>query len=176
MSCWIIQPLACKQLSRDPSASNDVKATIEEPAFFEVVEDASDIPVDVVKRHVASGSVDDGFLVTEDGGLLRTSAAEDVDVSANVELFPGYDPSAFNIPTAWRLINLRGSPSRLKIELIALSLKFREGRNYRGSWSLSPTETTSPSNMQSSDASTADNTQTTIVAMVGVDQDNSSDD
>ncbi|KAF8799773.1 hypothetical protein BYT27DRAFT_6852895 [Phlegmacium glaucopus] len=50
---------------------------IGEPAFSEVVEDASDIPVDVVKRHIASGSVDDGFLVAVDGCLLRTSA-EDV--------------------------------------------------------------------------------------------------
>ncbi|KAF8799803.1 hypothetical protein BYT27DRAFT_7201080 [Phlegmacium glaucopus] len=41
--------------------------------------DTNDIPVDVVKRHIASGSVDDGVLVSEDGSLLRTSAAEDVE-------------------------------------------------------------------------------------------------
>ncbi|KAF8799787.1 hypothetical protein BYT27DRAFT_7201054 [Phlegmacium glaucopus] len=44
-----------------------------------VFEDTSDIPVDVVKRHIASGSVDDGVLVSEDGSLLQKSAAEDVE-------------------------------------------------------------------------------------------------
>ncbi|KAF8800710.1 hypothetical protein BYT27DRAFT_7199544 [Phlegmacium glaucopus] len=46
------------------------------PVIPSVFEDASDIRVDVV---IASGSVDDGVLVSEDAGLLRTSTAEDVE-------------------------------------------------------------------------------------------------
>jgi hypothetical protein len=58
---------------------NDVESMIGEPAFSDVVEDSSDIPVNVVKDHIASGSVVDGFCVAEDGSLLRTAAAEDVE-------------------------------------------------------------------------------------------------
>ena len=41
-----------------------------EQAFSDGVEDASDIPVNIVKDHIASGSVDNEFCVDEDGGLL----------------------------------------------------------------------------------------------------------
>ena len=51
----------------------------EEPAFSDVIEDASDIPISTVKDHIASGSVDDGFCVAEDGSLLRTAVTEDVE-------------------------------------------------------------------------------------------------
>ncbi|KAF8799611.1 hypothetical protein BYT27DRAFT_7263698 [Phlegmacium glaucopus] len=64
----------------DSSDSNDVEGTVGRLAFSELVEDVSDVPVNVVKNHIASGSVDDGFLVAVDGGL-RTSAAEDVDLN-----------------------------------------------------------------------------------------------
>ncbi|KAF8811463.1 hypothetical protein BYT27DRAFT_7252765 [Phlegmacium glaucopus] len=78
-----------EELLLDSSDSNDVEGMIGEPAFPEVVEDASDIPVDVVKRYIASGSVDDGFLVAVDGGLLRTSAAEDVEFGLMAHIFVG---------------------------------------------------------------------------------------
>ncbi|KAF8810253.1 hypothetical protein BYT27DRAFT_7240804 [Phlegmacium glaucopus] len=56
-----------KELSRDSSASNDVEGTNDrEPAFSRM-------------RHIASWSVDDGVLVAEDGGLLRTFTPEDVE-------------------------------------------------------------------------------------------------
>ncbi|KAF8813986.1 hypothetical protein BYT27DRAFT_7250464 [Phlegmacium glaucopus] len=73
---------------------------IGEPAFPEVVEDASDIPVDVVKRYIASGSVDDGFLVAVDGGLLRTSASEDVESGLMAHIFLYYwpPPNAVDAP------------------------------------------------------------------------------
>ena len=61
------------------SATNDAETMTEEPAFSDVVEDASDIPISIVKDHIASGSIDDGFRVAEDGSLLRTAVAEDVE-------------------------------------------------------------------------------------------------
>ena len=51
----------------------------EEPAFSDVIEDASDIPISIVKNHITSGSVDDGFRVVEDGSLLWTAVTEDVE-------------------------------------------------------------------------------------------------
>ena len=58
---------------------NGAETMTEEPAFSDVVEDASDIPISIVKDHIASGSVDDGFCVAEDGSLLRTAVTEDVE-------------------------------------------------------------------------------------------------
>jgi hypothetical protein len=52
---------------------------IGEPAFSDVIEDASDIPINIVMDHIVSGITDDGFCVTEDGSLLRTAAAEDIE-------------------------------------------------------------------------------------------------
>jgi hypothetical protein len=67
-----------EELSRDSSA-NDTEPMTGEPAFSDIVEDASDIPVNIVKDHIASGSIDDGFRIAEDGSLLLTAAAEDVE-------------------------------------------------------------------------------------------------
>ncbi|KAF8799529.1 hypothetical protein BYT27DRAFT_7201391 [Phlegmacium glaucopus] len=53
--------------------------TLKDNGEVNVFEDTSDIRVDVVKRHIASGSVDDGVLVSEDGSLLHKSAPEDVE-------------------------------------------------------------------------------------------------
>ena len=52
---------------------------IEEPAFSDVIEDSSDIPVNILKDHIASGSIVDGLCVAEDGSLLQTAATEDVE-------------------------------------------------------------------------------------------------
>ncbi|KAF8814133.1 hypothetical protein BYT27DRAFT_7206328 [Phlegmacium glaucopus] len=64
-----VGPFHLPRSSHDSSGSNDVEGAIEEPAFSEVVEDASDIPAGVVMGHIGSGSIDDGFLVAEAGGL-----------------------------------------------------------------------------------------------------------
>jgi hypothetical protein len=58
----------------------DVDTVTDEPTFSDdIVEDASDIPIDAVKDFLSSGSVGGGFIATEDDGLLRVSVAEDVD-------------------------------------------------------------------------------------------------
>ena len=66
-----------------------------EQAFSDGVEDASDIPVNIVKDHIASGSVDNEFRVDEDGGLLRTAAAEDVEFDQEQDDFKkiGVEPA-----------------------------------------------------------------------------------
>jgi hypothetical protein len=58
----------------------------EEPMFTEEIEDSSDIPLDILAQHLASGSstVSDGFLVTENGNLEQVSVAEDADAELEV--------------------------------------------------------------------------------------------
>lgn len=61
---------------------NSVEAVIEselEPAFSKVVEDSSDSPINIVKNRIASVAVASGFAVAEDGYILHTSEAEDVE-------------------------------------------------------------------------------------------------
>jgi hypothetical protein len=65
-----MNPNLFEELSHNSSATSDVEPMTEEPAFSDVVKDASDIPISTVKDHITSGSVDDGFCVTEDGSLL----------------------------------------------------------------------------------------------------------
>jgi hypothetical protein len=71
-------PILFDELSRNIPTTDD-NVTIEEPVFSDVIDDASDIPINTVKSHITSGSVDEGFLVTEDGDLLRAAAAEDTE-------------------------------------------------------------------------------------------------
>jgi hypothetical protein len=73
-------PLLFDELSRNTLATDEADALqTEEAAFTDVVEDDSDIPIDVVKSHIASKVVDEGFIVDGDGNLLRASVVEDVD-------------------------------------------------------------------------------------------------
>lgn len=53
-------------------------AAVEEPEFSpEAIDDASDVPIDAVKSFIASGSAA-GFLVGDDGDLLRVAEVEDL--------------------------------------------------------------------------------------------------
>jgi hypothetical protein len=51
----------------------------EEPAFSDVLDDSSAVPIAVVKSHIISASqtITTGFAVHEDGSLHRSSAVED---------------------------------------------------------------------------------------------------
>ncbi|KAF8800021.1 hypothetical protein BYT27DRAFT_7200772 [Phlegmacium glaucopus] len=87
MLCWIIQPVAYKHYppqKLDPPFQIPTRQTPPFSKSFRVIRPppkmmASDIPVDAVKSHIASGSVDDGFLVVVDGSLLQTSAKSKVE-------------------------------------------------------------------------------------------------
>lgn len=48
---------------------------------MEAIEDASDIPINIVLQHVTTGTCDvlDGFVIEEDGSFVRTSSVEDPD-------------------------------------------------------------------------------------------------
>ena len=63
---------------------------VDEPAFSNEVEDASDIPLQTAISHVMSENADleDGFIVQEDGSLSRASVLEDPDHIDEASLIP----------------------------------------------------------------------------------------
>jgi hypothetical protein len=69
-----------EELSSDTTKHDDSLAE-DEPAYSEIIEDASDIPIDVVCEHIVSGSrdLDSEFLADADGILSCVSAVEDPD-------------------------------------------------------------------------------------------------
>ena len=83
-----------------------------EQAFSDGVEDASDIPVNIVKDHIASGSVDNEFRVDEDGGLLRTAAAEDVEFNQEQDDF-----KKIGVESAVEPVSGKGHRTKIKRKL-----------------------------------------------------------
>jgi hypothetical protein len=79
-------------------------STIEEPAFTsDSVEDESDIPVEVVVDHLASGSAElaDGFRVEDGDVITRTSCLEDPNQDVEEEMDePGTSALMASVPPA----------------------------------------------------------------------------
>ncbi|KAG5650376.1 hypothetical protein H0H81_012449 [Sphagnurus paluster] len=67
-----------KELSSDTNQPQALFEMEDEPTFPEIVDDPSDIPINIVTEHLASGSCDvsGGYIIEEDGSLLHASAVE----------------------------------------------------------------------------------------------------
>jgi hypothetical protein len=68
----------------------------EEPAFSDVLDDSSDVPIAVVKSHIISASqtITTGFAIDEDGSLYRSSAVEDTNFDPEEDSARDPDPAS----------------------------------------------------------------------------------
>jgi hypothetical protein len=73
-------PALYKQFTGETEGTMTVNEP-EEPAFFEneVIDDDSDIPMDVILSHIMEEGIGHGFEAKDDGQIERTGIAEDVE-------------------------------------------------------------------------------------------------
>lgn len=84
-----VNPSLYEELSYDTDPSQviiEANEPVEGLAFFDTFYDGSDVSVDVVAQHLATGSrqVNIGYIVEEDGSLRRAAAVEDTDFEHEV--------------------------------------------------------------------------------------------
>ena len=74
-------PTLFNELSSDTAQPSAVFEAESEPEFADVIEDASDIPLEVVQQHIASNSLDtaNGYAIDKNGYITRSSNVEDPD-------------------------------------------------------------------------------------------------
>lgn len=75
-----------------------------EPAFADILDDSSDVPIAVVKSHIISASqtIPAGFGTHDDGSLCRSTAVEDTDFDPSQEEDESRDPRPVVTPELGR--------------------------------------------------------------------------
>ena len=87
--------------------SNDSRKPIDDKfPFPETPDDASDIPLEVVRQHLASGprSAGTGYVIDEDGHLSRSSVTEDANAQVEESVTPvieGATVHGISSPWSW---------------------------------------------------------------------------